>query len=60
MDGNRLGTGLPKAAANARRSLGERRLGHVSHDLRQFLVRRPLAGFDELDDEGVYVHHGLL
>lgn len=35
---------------------GERRLGHVSHDLRQFLVRRLPPGFDERDDEGIYVH----
>ena len=27
MEGNRLGTGLPKAAANASRSLGEIRTG---------------------------------
>jgi hypothetical protein len=39
---------------------GEGRLGHVSHDVRQFLVRRPLAGFDEFNDEGVCVHHSLL
>jgi hypothetical protein len=31
MDGNRLGTGLPKAAANAARSLGEIRTNNISH-----------------------------
>jgi hypothetical protein len=39
---------------------GEGRLGHVSHNLRHFLIRRPLAGFDELNDESVCVHHSLL
>jgi hypothetical protein len=29
----------------------------MSHDLRQFVVRRLPAGFDEFDDECVYVHH---
>ena len=37
---------------------GHRRLGHMSHDLRQFIVRRLPARFDELDDECVYIHRG--
>ena len=42
------------------RPRGEWRLGYVSHDLRQFIVRRLPAGFDEFDDEGVYIHHTII
>jgi hypothetical protein len=51
---------LPPPTWWPNQSRGEGRLGYMSHDLRQFLVRRLPPGFDELDDEGIYVHRGLL
>jgi hypothetical protein len=42
------------------RPRGERRLGHMGHDLRQLVLCRKPASFDEFDDEGVYVHYHLL
>jgi hypothetical protein len=32
----------------------------MGHDLRQLVLCRKPASFDEFDDEGVYVHYHLL
>ena len=44
---------VSQSGRNSHWPQGEGCLGHVSHNLRQFVLCCPPAGFDELDDEGV-------
>jgi len=47
---------FPQPTWRPNQARGEWRLRYMSHDLRQFVARCLTAGFDEFDDEGVYVH----
>ena len=55
-----LGQRFSQPAWRTNQPRGEWRLGQVSHNLRQFALGRPPVGFNEFDDERIYIHHAII